>query len=113
MAIEIEQYEEHPAIEYKKVHLEELTIKQPHLKTESSPVIYDLTIAYRLYGDDADGNRFYTKKPVFINEPNYLAQAYIAASNGDPSLLYALQSIEIALATIIEHTGRHGTVEVK
>lgn len=113
MALEIEQFEQHPAVEYKKVHLEELVIKQPQLKHAEAPVIYDLTIAYRLYGDDVDGNRYYSKKPVFVNEPNYLAQAYIMASNGDPSLLYALQSIEVALATIIEHTGRHGTVEVK
>lgn len=112
MGIKITDAEETPPLKYEFIHMEELQIRQQLLGHEDETPKFELMINYRPYAVDADGNKYYAKKPIYVRLEDYLNQAMLEASQGNPILLQAFGAIQQALADIIGNTGRHGSTEV-
>lgn len=112
MGIKIANPEEMPALVFDKVHMHELIISQPYFIDNNKQPEYNLSIAYKLFAVDNENNRYYSKKPVYINIQDYLAEAYKLAMQGDVRLAQAMAAIEQALAVILEQQNRHGATEI-
>lgn len=112
MGIKVEHPEQMPALVFDKIHLHELSITQPYFTDNNKQPEYNLSIAYKLFALDDENVRHYTKKPVYINIQDYLAEAYKLAVQGDMRLAQAMAAIEQALAVILEQQNRHGNTEI-
>lgn len=108
MAIEVTQFHSTPALDYKHVFLDQLRIEQITAATQSDLPLYNVHIAYRMFAVGEDGVRHYTSAPERITITNYLQAAAVKLQAGDPDLMVALQSIEKALAVIIEDQSKVG-----
>lgn len=111
MGIEISSAETTPSVTYNRIHLTRLEISQPVQASDSAAPIYEVIINYRYFGV-VNGTRFYKNEDVQrIGISDFLTLALANAGQGDTTLITALQSIELAVATIIaEQTGSGTTV---
>lgn len=102
MSIQLSVAEQAPAISYDKVHLVRLVVDQPEFTDNTATPLYTVKIAYSLYGVVGTTKYFHSGgvKEVIIND--YLSEAMTKAANGDMTLVSALQSIEQALASVLQ-----------
>jgi hypothetical protein len=106
MGIQLATAVSQPEVVFDKVHVTTLTVEQPLNTDDSKPPYYKVLIEYRLYGVDADGQRHYQSLTHEADVKDFFAVAMLQAQNGDPRLIQALATIEVAIAAIIaEQTG--------
>jgi hypothetical protein len=111
MGIQISNAESLPAVTYDKIHMTKLEIIQPTFELDNQQPIYQVIIHYRHYGVTA-GKRYYKNEDIQrISIDDFIVLALTDAQAGDTTLLSALQSIEVAVASIIgDQTGIQTTV---
>ena len=102
MAIEIVESVKEDPLDYKNIFMMSLEIKQKVMSNISEVANYTVSIVYRKYAIDTDGDVHYLPKTDMVIIENYLPKALTKAAEGDPDLLNALGAIQIAIAKIIE-----------
>jgi hypothetical protein len=112
MAIEVLSSTKQPEIEYNRIHLVRLDIRQQYQDNENSPSIYELKIRFQYYGTEPDGTRHYKDAGVQqIVVKDFLSIAAKMAEQGDLTFANAFGVVQQALAKIIEYeTGVSSTV---
>lgn len=113
MSIELDGGFSQEALEYKHVHMCNLSIVQPLSENVNEQAVYRVRITYQLFARDSAGNNHYEQKQRTIYMDDYLTKAIAKATAGDPDLLNALTSIEVALANIIADENQVGEAVVK
>lgn len=103
MAIKITNATAQPAVVFDHVHLINLVIEQPLFENDAQTPHYKVTFSYRMYGVDNDNKRHYKPETHEVEIDNYLLHAAQHLEKGDPKLFQALQGIEDAIASILEH----------
>lgn len=101
MAIEIVESTKEDPLDFKNIFMLSLEIKQKLLSNNADMADYTVTIVYRKYAVDTDGDIHYLPKTDMIVIPEYLPKALERAMAGDADLLNALGAIEVAIAKII------------
>lgn len=108
MAIKITTFDTLPALAYDNVHVSELRISLSEETTSKTAV----SITYKLYALDAEGQKNFQKSQHVIRIEDYEQMAIAAAQGGDIGLVTAMQAIEAAVAKILANDGKHGTAAV-
>lgn len=106
MPITVTEFPTRPAVEFNQVHLRELRISL----SEDNVSVAHVRIAYSLFGRDADGVKYMESQLRTVDIPDAFTEAATKAAAGNPSLAIALNSIEAAIASILNERGEHGTV---
>lgn len=111
MGIKLNNADSMPAVTYDKIHLSRLEITQPTQTADAEAPKYSVIINYRHYGV-VDGVRYYKLEDVQrVAIEDFLQLAMTDYAAGDPTLLQALGSIELAVAGIIsDQTGAQTSV---
>lgn len=113
MAIKISNPQTEPELVYENFFMDEIRITQTPKEDHAGISDFTLVVIYRLYAVDSQGKRHYRPVIKHISIDDYLTLAMQKAQAGDPDLLNAMQSIETALAKIIEdQLPEFGTTEV-
>ena len=102
MGIKLAEAEVKPSIKYEYVFMTKLEIEQVIRVKAGQPLLYNVTVEYRLFGLDAEGNRHFQSETKEIHLKDYLLIAMQKAQQGDLDMIVAMQSIEKAIASIIE-----------
>ena len=102
MAIEITKPTVVPERTYDKVYMQRLQIDQKMTPDNRATPYYTLQIEYRTYAVDEGDKRHYDGKVHIITIEDYVSEAMEKAGKGEMDLIVAMQSIEKALALIIE-----------
>ena len=91
-----------PSVSYENIHMTKLEIDQPIFADDTSAPVYKVCIHYRHYGV-VNSVRYYKEEDVNrVSLPDFLIKAMEKAATGNMVMLNALQSIEVAIAAIIQ-----------
>jgi hypothetical protein len=112
VAIEIQNAKVMPELVYNRVFMQRLNIQQKSVSDDGASPGYELQIEYRTYAVDGEGVRHYSPKVNVILLSDYFSVAMERATKGDTELVEAMQSIEKALALIIQDQSDLGNTTV-
>jgi hypothetical protein len=102
MGIQIVDATSMPAVTYDRIHMTKLEISQATFEQDTQQAVYEVVICYRHYGV-TDGVRYYKNEDINrVSIADFITAGMEAAAQGDMTLLGALQSIEVAVAAIIQ-----------
>lgn len=108
MAIQVDTYEEAPAIKYDKFFMRSLKINQTLNEEDNS--VFKLEVEYQMYGL-VDGKKYFKPGVDIITINDYGALAMTKAQLGDMDYVDAMNAIEQSLAKIYaEQTQNNATV---
>jgi len=111
MAIEIIESVKEDPLDYKNIFMVSLEVRLQFMTNIAEDANYTVTIVYRKFAVDTDGDVHYLPKTDMIIIEDYLPKALEKAAEGDPDLLNALGAIQAAIAKIISEE-RNLTLEV-
>jgi hypothetical protein len=101
MGIQVESNLVQPQIEFNRVHLLRLEITQPTFTNDELPPKYKVMVEYKMFGVDGANQRHYHPETNEVEIEDFLAHAMAEVAKGNTALAAALQSIEVAIAFII------------
>jgi hypothetical protein len=108
MAIQVSDYVSKPALAYNRVHVTDL-----HITLEETQVAKTrVAINYKLYGEDADGIKYFDKTLRSIVYDDFDQEIMARAQAGDMTLAAAMQAIQGAVAAVLAYQGTYGATEV-
>jgi hypothetical protein len=84
-----------------RVFLQDMLIAQERLLNIINPPKYSVTINYKTYSTDADGNHEYSAKPKQLAIRDFYAEAVAKAQKGNMKMINALGAIELAISDIL------------
>lgn len=113
MAIIIKDTESLPALVYDRIFLDSLEIQQEKETNNGVQPLYKVKVSYRIYAVGEENKRYFKPGLYTIYLPDYVTKAMEKAARGDMDMLTVMQSIQQALALLIEDEGEHSIAGVQ
>jgi hypothetical protein len=88
---------------YDRVLMTRLLVTQGLVVADAPNPVYAVTLDWRMYRVDGNGDRVYRATEHTAYFEDYLATAITALFQGSPDLLSVLRSVELSISALVAH----------